>query len=79
VVGHTTLFVLDDRDEVVRRSLRLVTEGRVTACDGTDIEVHADTICLHGDTTGAVDLASAVRHELESAGVTIRPMGEFIA
>ncbi|MEX0763424.1 MAG: 5-oxoprolinase subunit PxpA [Dehalococcoidia bacterium] len=70
--------VIHDEEEVVRRSLKLVTEGRVTAVDGTEIDFQADTICMHGDTEGAVKLAAAVRAELESAGVQVKPMSEII-
>jgi UPF0271 protein len=70
--------VIHDEEEVVRRSLRLATEGRVTAVDGTDIDFTADSICLHGDTAGAVQLAASVRRELEAAGVTVKPMSQFI-
>jgi 5-oxoprolinase (ATP-hydrolysing) subunit A len=70
--------VIHDPEEVVARSLKLVTEGKVTAVDGTEIDFAADSICLHGDTAGAVELASAVRSSLESAGVEITPMSELI-
>jgi UPF0271 protein len=67
-----------DEEEVVKRSLKLATEGRVVAVDGTEIEFRADSICLHGDTAGAVALAAAVRKELESAGVEIKPLRDFL-
>lgn len=70
--------VVHDTDAVIARALKLATEGRVTAADGTEIDFQADTICLHGDTPGAVQLAAAVRAELERAGVEIKPMREFI-
>ena len=70
--------IIHDQDEVVRRSLKLATEGRVVAIDGREIEFRADSICLHGDTAGAVALAAAVRKELEAAGVRIKPLRDFI-
>lgn len=70
--------VIHDPEEVVARSLKLVTEGKVTAVDGTEIDFAADSICLHGDTAGAVELASAVRSSLEGAGVEITPMNKLI-
>jgi UPF0271 protein len=63
--------LLDDPDEVARRVLRLVTEGVVTAVDGTDVAVVAGSVCLHGDTPGAVTMAERVRASLEEAGVAI--------
>jgi UPF0271 protein len=71
--------VVHDVEEVVARSLKLATEGKVFAVDGTEIDFSADSICLHGDTAGAVDLAAAVRGALESAGVEIVPMNKLVA
>jgi UPF0271 protein len=70
--------VIHDEDEVVKRSLVLATEGRVRAIDGTEIDFQAETICLHGDTPGAVKLAETVRRELEKAGVKIKPMAQIV-
>lgn len=63
--------VIHDPDEVVRRSLRMVREGRVTATDGTDLAFHVDTLCTHGDTPGAQDLTRLLREGLERAGVQV--------
>ena len=52
--------------------VRLVTEGVVPAVDGTDVMVHAESICTHGDSPGAVLMARAVREALVAAGVTLR-------
>ena len=65
--------VLHDVDVIATRTLRMVNEGRVTAIDGTEIEFVADSICVHGDTPGAVTIARAVRATLERSGVTVRP------
>src|SRR5437868_3341384 len=45
--------VLHDEETVVARAVRMATEGRVAATDGTDLRVDVDTICTHGDTPGA--------------------------
>ena len=71
--------VIHDLAQVVERSLKLATEGKVTAIDGTEIDFSADSICLHGDTAGAVELAAAVRGSLEAAGVEITSMNKLIA
>jgi UPF0271 protein len=63
--------VLHDPQVVAERMVRLVTEGRLTAVDGTDLEVHADSICTHGDSPDAVGLARAVRDALTDMGVQI--------
>ncbi|MEE8046417.1 MAG: 5-oxoprolinase subunit PxpA [Dehalococcoidia bacterium] len=70
--------VIHDPEAVVDRSLKLATEGKVTAVDGTEIDFSADSICLHGDTAGAVELAAAVRGSLEHAGVEITPMDKLV-
>jgi len=71
--------VIHEASAVVERSLRLVVEHRVTAITGEDIDLHADTICLHGDTRGAVDLASALRGAFDQAGVQVLPMARLLA
>lgn len=65
--------LVTDADEVARRCVTLATGGRVTATDGTDVEVGARSICVHGDTPGAVDLARQVRAALEEAGLRLTP------
>lgn len=63
--------LLHDPEDVARRVLRLVTEGVVTAVDGTDVAVGAESVCLHGDTPGAVAMAARVRATLHEAGVRV--------
>jgi UPF0271 protein len=63
--------VIHDTVKVVERAVRMVTRKEVVAVDGSIVELQADTICLHGDTTGAADLAKAVRLGLEQAGVRV--------
>ncbi len=65
--------VLHDPREIAARMVRLAVEGRITAVDGTEIEVRADSICTHGDSPGAVDIARALRAALTAAGVEIAP------
>jgi UPF0271 protein len=66
--------VVDDVDEVVRRSMRLVREGRVASIDGGDLAMPVQTLCVHGDTPGAAALARQLRAGLESRGVAVRPV-----
>ena len=70
--------VIHDLDEVVERSLKMVTEGKATAITGEEVEVQADTLCLHGDTPGAVEMARAVRNGLRDAGVEIVRLNEMV-
>jgi 5-oxoprolinase (ATP-hydrolysing) subunit A len=63
--------VLHDLDAVVAQAVRLATRKEVLAIDGTVVPVLADSLCIHGDTPGAVNMAAAVREGLEQAGVQI--------
>ena len=65
--------VLDDAALVAARMVRLATQGVVDAVDGTPVAVRADSICVHGDSPGAVTMARALRDALDAAGVTIAP------
>lgn len=64
--------VLHDADLVAQRMLQLVTEGGVESIDGKFTPIQADSICVHGDSPGAVEMAKQVRTVLQQAGVTIR-------
>ena len=64
--------VLHDAQDVARRMVRLVREGVVEAIDGRVTRVEADSICVHGDSPGAVQMARAVREALTRDGVTLR-------
>lgn len=63
--------VITDPDAVVARSVSLARRGQVASGTGTEIDVRARSLCLHGDTPGAVDLARRVRRELEESGVRV--------
>lgn len=65
--------LLKDPDAVAARVLRMVRDGFVTAVDGTDVPVGAESICMHGDSPGAVLMARAVRAALDDAGMSPRP------
>jgi 5-oxoprolinase (ATP-hydrolysing) subunit A len=64
--------LLDDPEEVAERVLRMVTAGSVTAVDGSEVAVQAESACVHGDSPGAVRMAQAVRNRLTDAGVPLR-------
>ncbi|UZN51407.1 LamB/YcsF family protein [Cupriavidus cauae] len=63
--------VLHDADEIAQRMLRLVREGTVVAIDGSVARVEAQSICVHGDSAGALEMARAVRDALERDGVKV--------
>ncbi|ESZ04475.1 hypothetical protein X735_32660 [Mesorhizobium sp. L2C085B000] len=65
--------VMHDPNAVAERMLRMVIEGRVTANDGTDIRLEAQSICVHGDTPAAVNIARVLRYSLLGHGVELKP------
>lgn len=71
--------VLHDAHEVIDRSLGLVADGKVKAITGEVIELQADTICLHGDTPGSVELAAGLKEAFKRAGVDLVPMARLLA
>jgi UPF0271 protein len=64
--------LLSEPAAVAARMVRLVTEGVITAVDGTDVKVDAESICVHGDSPGAVDMAATVRQALLDTGIIVR-------
>ena len=65
--------VLHDPQEVAARMLRLATEGVVTAIDGSTVRMEAESVCVHGDSPGAVAMARQVRELFERSGITVAP------
>ena len=53
------------------QALRIVERGAVIAWDGTEVSVDAQTLCIHGDTPGAPEIAATVARILREAGVTL--------
>ena len=70
--------VLHDHEIVAQRALKMALEGKVVAIDGTEIELKADTLCVHGDNPAAVEMVKRIRQELKNAGVTVIPMKWFV-
>jgi UPF0271 protein len=64
--------VLRDPAAIADRVVTMVTSGWVTAIDGTQIAVSMESVCVHGDSPGAVQIATAVRDQLKAAGTDIR-------
>ena len=63
--------LIRDPEEAGRQALGVVERGVVMASDGSEVAVEAETICIHGDTPGAVAIAAAVARTLRHAGVTL--------
>lgn len=70
--------VISDPDEVVQRSLQMVLDGSVTSISGERIPIEVDTLCMHGDTPGAVEIAKNIKATFEEHRVQVIPMGSFI-
>ena len=70
--------VLHDDEIVAQRIIKLVKEGSVTAIDGTEMKLKADTICVHGDNPQALSLVKRIRDSLMDAEINISPMGAFL-
>jgi UPF0271 protein len=65
--------VLHDPDLVAARMVRMVREGVVEAIDGSLTKIDAQSICVHGDSLGAVAMAKRLRETFEQSGLDIRP------
>jgi UPF0271 protein len=65
--------VLHDPKQIAERVVRMVQDGAVIAASGKVIKMRTDTVCIHGDTPGAVDIARGVRKSLKDAGIDVAP------
>lgn len=65
--------LISDPAEAAARVLRMLQEGVVRAEDGTDLPIHAHTVCIHGDGPHAVEFARELRRKLSEAGIAIKP------
>lgn len=70
--------VIKDHEVVAKRALKMALKGKVIAIDGTEIELRADTLCVHGDNPAAVQIVKGIRESLKAAGVEVTPMKNFI-
>jgi UPF0271 protein len=69
--------VLETAERAAAQALSLVADEAVTAANGQRLRVRVQTICLHGDTPGAVSFAEAIRTRLQDAGVEIRSLSHL--
>jgi 5-oxoprolinase (ATP-hydrolysing) subunit A len=65
--------IIRDPMEAGRQALSIVERGTLVARGGTEVAVNAETLCIHGDTPGAPEIAAAVARTLRQAGVTLSP------
>lgn len=64
--------LIGDADEAAARVIRMLEEKKVKTVDGRDLEIEAETVCIHGDEPGAAVFAQAIRERLEKAGVVVK-------
>lgn len=65
--------VLHDAGQIAERMLQLVQTGEITSITGQRIQLQADSICVHGDSPGAVEMARCIRQRLQQADVSLQP------
>ncbi|WP_158734800.1 LamB/YcsF family protein [Alteribacillus sp. YIM 98480] len=70
--------VIHNQETVLQRCLKMVLEGTVETVSGSEIEVDGNTLCVHGDTAGSVDLAKEIKATLIEAGVEVRKLEEWL-
>ena len=70
--------VLEDPEMVALRCLRMARDKEVVANDGSVIKLEADTICVHGDTSTAVQLVARIKETLLENKVELKPLGSLI-
>lgn len=63
--------MIHDPDLAISRVIRMIREGKVEAVDGTDIEIKADTVCIHGDEPQALDFAVKLKQALNAEGIKV--------
>ncbi len=66
--------VITDPDEAAEQAVGLARDHTVVAADGSRIEVRADTLCIHGDTPGAVAIAQRIHDRFRREGIRIAPL-----
>ena len=70
--------VLHDPELVAQRMLRMVRDGVIEAIDGTMTKIEAQSICVHGDSPGAVAIAQRLRALLEESGHAVQPFAPAV-
>jgi 5-oxoprolinase (ATP-hydrolysing) subunit A len=66
-----------DAEHVAARAVRAIREGKVRADNGRDIDVEVSTVCVHGDTPGAVNLARVIVQRLRENNIDLKPIGKM--
>ena len=70
--------MITDEEEAIERAVRMIREHRVKTCDGEDLELDAQSICVHGDGEKALAFVRRIRQRLEQEKIEIRPLEEIV-
>lgn len=70
--------VIHDRELAIRRSIGMVTRGRVESITGKEIAIQADSICVHGDNPQALEFVQSIRQALTASGVAIANLDSIV-
>ncbi|ADL12033.1 LamB/YcsF family protein [Acetohalobium arabaticum] len=71
--------VIHDPDLAFSRIAKMVLDGKVEAINGEEIEITADTICVHGDNPEAVEFVSKINTKLKAEGIEVAPISQIVA
>ncbi|MDG0792470.1 LamB/YcsF family protein [Cohnella ginsengisoli] len=71
--------IIDDEERSLAQVVRMVADGMVLTQQQVDVAIRADTICVHGDGTNAVELAGKIRSKLVEAGIKVQAIGAALA
>ena len=67
-----------DPDEAIKRVIKMIKEKKVTSVSGKEIDINADSICVHGDNPKAIEFVQKIRKSLEDEGIEVVPLQNFI-
>ena len=70
--------IIRDEQEVIARVIRMVKKHKVTACDGTELRMIPDTVCVHCGDDRDLALVAQIRSALEEEGVKIKPLASIV-
>ncbi|NCU18783.1 LamB/YcsF family protein [Pallidibacillus pasinlerensis] len=70
--------LITDHEVAVQQVIRMVKEGKVRSLQGVDINIQADTICIHGDGENALDFAKYITKALKEAGIKVAKISDFL-
>ena len=67
-----------DPGQMAEKAVRLVREGKVRTLEGEDLELHVESICVHGDAPNAAEIARAIRSGLTGVGLEVAPLADLV-